>query len=57
VLPGYWQGRRRWEGGVMALPQIVTTLMDKRDEIEGHIKVLWAVESDLSAVTAIVTAI
>jgi hypothetical protein len=43
----------------MALPQIVTTLTAKRDEIEAHIKVLRdqlrAAESDLSAVTAVLS--
>lgn len=43
----------------MALPQIVTTLTAKRDEIEAHIKVLRgqlrAAESDLSSVTAVLS--
>ena len=43
----------------MALPQIVTTLTAKRNEIEAHIKVLRdqlrAAESDLSAVTAVLS--
>ncbi len=41
----------------MALPQIVTTLTAKRDEIEAHIaelrRQLAAVERDLSSVTAV----
>lgn len=41
----------------MALPQVVTTLRTKRDEIEAHIaelrRQLAAAERDLSSVTAV----